>query len=81
MDFIESIIGDTALENNWTISVPKKTKHHVAVIGGGPAGLTCAAFLRRNGIKVTIYEHYIENVGDVRGYLRKFANNSNIIIS
>ena len=55
---LESIIGDVALENNWTISVPKKTKHHVAVIGGGPAGLTCAAFLRRNGIKVTIYEKH-----------------------
>ena len=55
---LESIIGDIALENNWTISVLKKTKHHVAVIGGGPAGLTCAAFLRRNGIKVTIYEKH-----------------------
>jgi hypothetical protein len=31
-------------------------------------------------IKVTIYERYIENVGDVRGYLRKFANSSNVII-
>ena len=55
---LESIIGDMALENNWTISAPKETKHNVAVIGGGPAGLTCAAFLRRNGIKVTIYEKH-----------------------
>ena len=31
-------------------------------------------------IKVTIYERYIENVGDVRGYLRQFANTNNIII-
>ena len=31
-------------------------------------------------IKVTIYERYIENVGDVRGYLRQFANNNNIIV-
>jgi hypothetical protein len=31
-------------------------------------------------IKVTIYEHYIENIGDIRGYLRKFANSSNVII-
>ena len=31
-------------------------------------------------IKVTIYEHYIENVGDIRGYLRKFANSNNVII-
>ena len=31
-------------------------------------------------IKVFIYEKYIENVGDVRGYMRKFANNNNIIV-
>ncbi len=30
----------------------------VAIIGGGPAGLTCAAFLAKEGIKVTIYEKY-----------------------
>lgn len=30
----------------------------VAIIGGGPAGLTCSAFLARNGIDVTIYEKY-----------------------
>lgn len=30
----------------------------VAVIGGGPAGLTCSAFLAQNGIDVTIYEKY-----------------------
>lgn len=30
----------------------------VAIIGGGPAGLSCAAYLARNGIKVTIYEKY-----------------------
>lgn len=30
----------------------------VAVIGGGPAGLTCAAFLAKKGVKVTIYEKH-----------------------
>lgn len=30
----------------------------VAVIGGGPAGLSASAFLARNGIDVTIYEKY-----------------------
>lgn len=30
----------------------------VAIIGGGPSGLTCAAFLAKEGIKVTIYEKY-----------------------
>jgi hypothetical protein len=31
-------------------------------------------------IKITIYEKNIENVGDTRGYLRKFANANNMII-
>lgn len=35
----------------------KKSKK-VAIIGGGPAGLTCAAFLAREGVQVTIYEKY-----------------------
>lgn len=30
----------------------------VAVVGGGPAGLTCSAFLAKNGVDVTIYEKY-----------------------
>ena len=55
---IEAFIGDMALENNWTISsLPLKNKK-VAVVGGGPSGLTCAAFLRRNGYDVTIYERH-----------------------
>jgi glutamate synthase (NADPH/NADH) small chain len=33
-------------------------KKRVAVIGGGPAGLTASSFLARNGIDVTIYEKY-----------------------
>ncbi len=37
--------------------VEKKDKK-VAVLGGGPAGLTCAAFLAKEGIQVTIYEKY-----------------------
>ena len=55
---IEAFIGDMALKNNWTISsLPLKNKK-VAVVGGGPSGLTCAAFLRRNGYDVTIYERH-----------------------
>ena len=35
-----------------------KLNKKVAVIGAGPAGLTCSAFLAKSGIKVTIYEKY-----------------------
>lgn len=55
---LEAYVADIALENNWKIKSPTLLKNKVAVIGGGPAGLTCAAFLRRNGVAVTIYEKY-----------------------
>lgn len=42
------------------IKSKKKIKGNkkVAIIGGGPAGLTCSAFLAKNGVEVTIYEKY-----------------------
>lgn len=56
---LESFIGDLAIENNWSLPTPKKERiEKVAIIGSGPAGLTCAAFLRREGIQVTIYEKH-----------------------
>ena len=38
------------------ISLPKATGKNVAVIGSGPAGLTCAADLAKAGHKVVMYE-------------------------
>jgi NADPH-dependent glutamate synthase beta subunit-like oxidoreductase len=38
------------------VSVAPETHKRVAVVGGGPAGLTCAFFLRRLGHEPTIYE-------------------------
>ena len=55
---LEAYIGDLSLKNNWNEEIPLENKYHVAVIGAGPAGLTAAAFLRRNGIGVTIYEKH-----------------------
>ena len=36
----------------------KISNKRVAIIGGGPAGLTCSAFLAKSGVKVTIFEKY-----------------------
>lgn len=37
-------------------SVPAQNGHSVAVVGSGPAGLTCAGDLAKKGYKVTVYE-------------------------
>ena len=55
---IESYIGDYSIKNNLKLPSKKLNKYKVAVIGSGPASLTCAAFLRREGYNVTIYEKY-----------------------
>ena len=57
---LETFIGDLSIENHWKI--PKKEistrKGKVAIVGAGPAGLVCAAFLAKNGVQPTIYEKH-----------------------
>ena len=36
--------------------VPASNGHKVAVVGSGPAGLTCAGDLAKKGYKVTVFE-------------------------
>ena len=43
--------------------VPESNGHRVAVIGSGPAGLTCAGDLRKMGYDVTIYEAFHKSGG------------------
>lgn len=60
---IESIIGDKSIKENYKIPTDRKENlktKRVAIVGGGPAGLTCAAFLARQGLQVTIYEKHNE---------------------
>lgn len=55
---LEAFVGDMAIKNNYKMDevvVPKNGKR-IAIVGSGPAGLTCAAFLTRSGFEVTIFE-------------------------
>lgn len=54
---LEAYVFDNAFKENYEIKTTNELKgKKVAIIGGGPAGLTCAAFLRMSGADVTIYE-------------------------
>ena len=62
---IENFVFQKAVEGGYSLKDviekqenPKLKNKKVAIIGGGPSGLTCSAFLAKDGIDVTIYEKY-----------------------
>ena len=78
---IEAYVGDLAIKNNWKI--PKSSNEtagnkKIAIVGGGPSGLTCAAFLARQGYKVTIYEKHQKLGGILSHGIPEFRLNSKI---
>jgi putative selenate reductase YgfK subunit len=54
---IERAIGDMGLDNPKWMKTARATKREkIAVVGAGPAGLSCAFYLARKGYPVTIFE-------------------------
>lgn len=54
---LEAYVFDNAFKENYNIKTTNELQgRKVAIIGGGPSGLTCAAFLKMSGADVTIYE-------------------------
>ena len=64
---IEQFVGDWALTNKLAFDKPvKDSGKTVAIIGGGPAGLAVAYFLRKRGHRCTIFERHAELGGMMR---------------
>lgn len=59
---IEKYLVDTALQMGWRPDLSKvlQTDKRVAVIGAGPAGLSCADVLIRNGVKPVVFDKHPE---------------------
>jgi len=56
---IERFVADWAAENGIAnVATAPKNGHKVAVIGSGPAGLTCAGELARMGYDVSVFEAF-----------------------
>jgi len=64
---VEQYIGDTAFKEKYKFEpAPKLKKEKVAIIGGGPAGLSAAYQLRKLGYASTIFEERSELGGMMR---------------
>jgi glutamate synthase (NADPH) small chain len=65
----ERAIIDKGFENGWVVPVPPlvRTGKKVAVIGSGPAGISCADQLNKAGHNVTVYER-ADRIGGLMMY-------------
>lgn len=78
---LEYTLGDLAIKNGFSMEELEKDCNgkKIAIIGSGPAGLTCAAFLARRGAVVTIYEKYSKLGGILRHGIPNFRLDKNIL--
>ncbi|MBD3233789.1 MAG: FAD-dependent oxidoreductase [candidate division Zixibacteria bacterium] len=65
---LERFVGDTGLEKGYKLVKLTEDKHpeKIAVIGSGPAGISCAYQLARRGYSVAIYESFPKPGGMLR---------------
>ncbi|HET9339036.1 MAG TPA: NAD(P)-binding protein [Casimicrobiaceae bacterium] len=64
---LERFVGDVAIARDWSFAAPAiERDERVAVVGGGPSGLSAAFQLRRLGYRVTL----VEARGELGGLMR-----------
>ncbi len=78
---LEAFVGDMAIEKGYEIEkfTSLKKNEKIAIIGGGPAGITAAANLARNGYNVTIFEKYNKLGGILRHGIPKFRLDERVL--
>jgi NADPH-dependent glutamate synthase beta subunit-like oxidoreductase/ferredoxin len=64
---LERYVGDRALAEGWTLpQLEVERDERIAIVGGGPSGLSAAFHLRRRGYKVMLFESRLELGGLMR---------------
>jgi glutamate synthase (NADPH) small chain len=79
---VERFITDLSFAQGWKpdLSAVEKTDKKVAVIGAGPAGLSCADVLVRNGVEVMVFDRYPEVGGLLTFGIPEFKLEKHIVI-
>lgn len=78
---MEAFLGDLAIKEGWQIpkNNTKNKDKKIAIIGAGPSGLTCAAFLAKDGYDVTIFEKYNHLGGILYHGIPEFRLDKNLL--
>ena len=77
---LEAYVFDNAFKENYNIKTTNELQgRKVAIIGGGPSGLTCAAFLKKYGFDVTIFEKYNSLGGILRRGIPEFRLSKEVL--
>lgn len=78
---IERYITDSALDLGWSpdLSHVADSGRRVAVVGAGPAGLSCADVLTRKGVRVTVFDRYPEIGGLLTFGIPEFKLETSIV--
>jgi NADPH-dependent glutamate synthase beta subunit-like oxidoreductase len=64
---LERAVGDRAIAEGWQYALPPRARRErIAIVGGGPSGLSAAFQLRRRGYAVTLIEARAELGGLMR---------------
>ncbi|HSV32245.1 MAG TPA: NADH-quinone oxidoreductase subunit NuoF [Atribacteraceae bacterium] len=60
IDDLKRFVADYARRNHLTLPVVTEGRRDasIAVVGAGPAGLTCAYYLARKGYEITVYDEF-----------------------
>lgn len=68
IDYVKRFVSDKDMEDDdmWRPETKPRNGKKVAIIGGGPAGLTCAYYLALEGFEPTVYEALPELGGMLR---------------
>ena len=77
---IQRYLAEQANKNGWSkLRIPEKTTgKNVAIIGAGPAGLSCAAKLLEAGHTVTVFDHDTELGGIVASVIPADRQNESL---
>jgi NADPH-dependent glutamate synthase beta subunit-like oxidoreductase len=71
---MERFVGDSGIANGWELTrlSDEKRPERIAVVGSGPAGLSCAYQLSRRGYSVTVFEAFRRPGGMLRYGIPKY---------